>query len=489
LLYLNQGDGTFREDGLRAGLLDQSWTMGAVLLDYNLDGFLDLYVINYIDEPAFGVDTITKQVTYEHLCFENKFYRNNGDGSFREISRDLGLNDSGCGLAATATDFDMDGDIDLIVANDFGEFIVPNRLYRNDFPLDGFTEISSEAHMDIGIYAMGIAVGDYDNDLDLDYYFTNIGANSLLVNENGFFEDWAEQCGVQNTWVQEDLERTTGWGTIFADVDNDMDLDLFVSNGYVSSLDFNQTGRIDPSKLYLNNDNTYIDAGQFSDVATASSPKRGTAAFDYDLDGDIDLISVSLNVANDTIVPATILLQNTRNEGNWLSIKLIGTEANTDAIGSKILIDIDGKKYVREVSGGSSFASHNSIISHFGLADHGMVDSIIVYWPGEKHPQVLAEISANQLVIVTQETDQTTASSSFDFSESVTAFPIPARDHLVIELRKQDLMLLGLYNSIGEKMQTPMREGINRLNDLIPGVYFLRVEYINKKTMIPVIIF
>ena len=134
LLFINNGDGTFSEKGIEYGLSIASFSMGASMLDYNNDGFLDIYTVNYVESSAFLYDSDGEINGFDHDCFENQFYKNNGDGTFSEISAALGLHNNGCALAVMPTDFDQDNDADLYIANDFGEFIVPNTILRNDLP-------------------------------------------------------------------------------------------------------------------------------------------------------------------------------------------------------------------------------------------------------------------------------------------------------------------------------------------------------------------
>jgi len=237
LLFLNNGNSTFTEIWLQQTEEDKAATLGASFIDYDLDGFLDIYVVNYVDEPGFLIDSTNTIIGFDHDCFENKMYRNrDGNFFFDDVSEALQLDDFGCALAVVNTDFDMDGDGDLLLANDFGEFIIPNGLYRNDSST--FTNVAEEWSANQGIYGMGIAVGDLDNDLDLDYYITNLGSNILLNREENQFNEIGAASNTQDTWVIEDSILSVSWGTSFIDYDNDRDLDLFIANGYVPGPSF-----------------------------------------------------------------------------------------------------------------------------------------------------------------------------------------------------------------------------------------------------------
>ena len=179
MLLYNNGDGTFTDVTASAGLIgDTAYSTSATFGDFNLDGWLDIYVSNWVDSIGVLHDSLWTVVGYSHRGFANFLYINNGDGTFSEVAQATGAGDMGCGLATSATDYDNDGDIDLYNANDFGEWVIPNVLLRNDGTT--FTDVSAPSGADIAMYGMGIAVGDYDHDLDLDYYVTNIGANALF---------------------------------------------------------------------------------------------------------------------------------------------------------------------------------------------------------------------------------------------------------------------------------------------------------------------
>ena len=174
LLFINNGDGTFSESGLASGFTEKSFTMGASMLDYNKDGLLDIYVVNYIQELRYLYNDTGQVIGFDHDCFKNLFYENNGDGTFTEKSESLGVDNSGCALAVMPTNFDQDDDQDLYIANDFGAFILSNTLYQNNYPDASFSDISSTSQTDVGVFAMGIAYADIDKDADFDYYVLQI---------------------------------------------------------------------------------------------------------------------------------------------------------------------------------------------------------------------------------------------------------------------------------------------------------------------------
>jgi len=382
LLYKNMGDGTFQEIGPLANLSNAARSVSATFLDHDQDGFLDLYVVNYVDRVRFLYDEDGVLSGFDHDCYENFFFHNNGNSTFTEVAHQLNLEDAGCGLAIVNTDYDMDGDADLYLANDFGEFIVTNQMYINNLNTGVFDTIPEENDINIGFYGMGIAVGDYDLDQDFDYYVSNLGPNALLNNDgNGQFTNVAEQAGVTNATTVNNL-LVTSWGTAFADIDNNLYEDLFVSNGHIPAAEFIATDTIDPNKLFYNNgDNTFTD---ISNVAGFNTPEkcRGLAYSDFDNDGDID---VFVNVMPNSAFPEAhvrFYRNDLMNDNNWVQISLEGTRCNRDAIGATIKVFVDDLVLLREISGGGSHASQNSTTAHFGLADHTIIDSVQVVWPG-----------------------------------------------------------------------------------------------------------
>lgn len=439
LLLINNGDGTFSERGQVAGVNVQSRSFGATFFDYDLDSYLDIYVVNYVETSRFARDTMEngepgEVVAYDHDCYENTFYHNNGDGTFTEKTLELGLSDIGCGLAVSASDYDNDGDVDLFVVNDFGEFVEPNALFQNQYPQDTFIDVAANTRADVGIYGMGIAIGDYDLDNDLDYYFTNIGRNSFLENEGEQgFSDVADEIGTANTWIEEPLTRTTSWGTAFIDYDNDTHLDLVVANGEIETFNFNRTGPSDPNKLYRNNgDKTFTD---ISDEAGINSPFRchGLAYADYDQDGDVDVVITTMDIpVMEEFSPYTLFYQNNAvNTNNWLQVKLEGVTCNRDAYGSKVRAYVGEKILLFEINGGDSHASQNSSMVHIGLGAATMVDSLEIDWLGEPS-EWMYNIEANQRLFIKQ--------GGMDVEE-----PEPIAVTFQVDMRATEVSVNGVY--------------------------------------------
>jgi len=207
-LFLGNCEGVFTDVTQEWNLSDDiARSSGAVFIDFNNDGYLDLYVINYVKNSNNVVNSNGSVVGFDHECYTNFLYEN-VDG-FEFSKQRLNIND-GCGLAVTGSDFDNDGDVELFVINDFGEWIEPNKVYS--FEGGMMENIANSVGLDIGLYGMGIASGDINGDGHLDYYITNLGRNAFLVynEETKSYQDHAELMGIDNTYAYDNV-FATGW--------------------------------------------------------------------------------------------------------------------------------------------------------------------------------------------------------------------------------------------------------------------------------------
>ena len=505
LLFRNNGNGMFQDIWNQIQPKDKTQAISAVFTDYDLDGLLDIYVISYVENASFTTDPNGTINGFSHDCYANTFYKNLGNGQFEEVAEVLQINDNGCSLAVVSTDFDMDGDMDIYLANDFGEFIETNHLYKN-VTIDSvimYDEIANIVDADLGMYGMGIAVGDVDRDLDLDYYVTNFGKNALLRNDGDFFTNITDVAGVGDEWIIPDSLLAIGWGTSFLDIDNDSDLDLYVANGFVPSPSFLNSTLHMNDKLFINEGNL-----QFTDTDTIFGiqnkyASRGMAYSDYDNDGDLDVLSVVLNVPINGSGWKTILYRNEKgNEKNWLQVSLEGVDVNRDAYGSKIFVHADGNVLFEEVSGGSSHASHHSSRIHFGLDTISMVDSIEVLWTGGNRRQLLYDIEANKAIEILEDTtlallnestmmDTIVIDATIDLTKnnpSMEVAPNPTKDILNVEIKNnQGAGELLLYNILGQlkKGKTVAKQDRNVILDLgemEAGVYIL--TYLSEGVML-----
>ena len=485
LLFENNGDGTFTDISTTAGITHPAFTIGANFLDYNKDGFIDIHVINHVETPRFLYDSTGVISGFDHDCFDNLFYHNNGDGTFSEVAAQLGVNDSGCALASLPSDYDMDGDPDIFIANDFGPFIVPNVLYQNDYPNNAFVDVSQATGADIPMYGMGIAAGDYDHDLDLDYYITNLGKNVLMENQNGVFVDVATPARVESTYADGSSDFATGWGTAFFDIDNDTWLDLFVANGRIPSLPSLPTAMNDPNKLFLNNgDKTFSDITDQNGVGDPSYG-RGMAYSDFDADGDLDFVVVNQNELGGT----TLFYRNESSNGNhYVQFQLVGKESNRDAYGAKLWLYAGGQTFLRETDGGGgSFCSQNTSIVHFGLGTIGQIDSLRIDWPGG-HVDHLGVFAIDARHVVEEGIISGTKESETELGLSLS--PNPFTTYLNVEVPSAAASPASVVRLITPSGQTIWRqestlyEGNNylELEETIPaGLYILQVQLEEKE--------
>ena len=428
VLFINDQNGKFDAiPGAQSGFTATDWMAGAALGDIDEDGLLDVFMVNYIDTIRINADTSSGEVNFAHVGNPNHLFINQGGNAFSEQSANYGIELRRNSLAACFTDYDQDGDADIYVINDFGQFTGANELYENQLPFMDVDEVAVERGADVAFYGMGVAIGDYDNDLDLDYYMTNIGNNALLQNDgNGNFTDVAGLTGVLDGWTDEG--RLVGWGTGFLDYDNDGDLDLYVSNGYLQAASEIFNPWYNPNSLYRNDGN-----GSFTDVSISmgfsdASQYRGSAFGDLDNDGllDIILIPTNGNEPPDTgaVRKVKLYYNVTQNDNNWIKFRLKGVLSNSNGYGAHVyLYDNSGRIQLRECDGGSSHASSNSPFIHFGIGTASAVDSVVIFWPNGL-VQTIYDPGINQLHSVT-EGQMITAAHSEIWDATLEVFPNP----------------------------------------------------------------
>lgn len=386
VLLINR-QGKFYEPVFQATFNEMGNYSGCAWGDYNNDGFIDLFVLNYVNKMNKTKEYKGGPISYEPQCLENKFYINLAGKGFREIGKELKLNDSGCGLAASFTDYDNDGDMDLMMLNDFGSYNhIGNRIYRNDYPINEFSDVSHQLGFYNEFYGMGIGTGDVNNDGLLDYYLTNIGKNYFYQNTQGKFIERAKELGIDNPYAR-DTTKGTSWSGIFIDVENDGDLDLYVSKGYLESVE--KVSKLDENKLFINELNSSFEDVSKSSGLNDSLAHRGSASFDFDHDGDLDIVSGVIKMRRGDFAgldQKISLFENlNRSKNKWIGIKLIGTSTvNKQAIGSSVSFPFNDGIQIREVDGGSAHSSQSSKILYFGLRKMKFVRNIEIQWVGGK---------------------------------------------------------------------------------------------------------
>jgi hypothetical protein len=403
-LYANNGDGTFAKVTVAAAIdpADEVGA-GACFLDADADGDLDLYVANYVD---FNYENhVLREVEgypqyagpRDYRAVPDTLYRNNGDGSFTDISRESGIAASaGTSMGLVTADYDRDGDTDLFVLND----VAGNFLFRNDghgyFEEVGLT--SGFAYNGYGdeLGSMGVDCGDYDNDGWLDLFMTSYQTESPVLYRNvgpQGFEDMTLQSQAGTNVVP-----YVNWGNGLIDFDNDGDRDLFIANGHLQDNidELDQTTAYRARNSLLMN----IGSGNFLDVTVEAGsglePRRSSrgAAFD-DLDGDGLVDAVILNSRE----KPTILRNETQTPNHWLRVALVGRRTNRSAIGAQVTIHCGDTRQVAEVHSGRGYQSHYGTELMFGLGSHDCVDRLEVRWIGGGR-DVLEQVEANQKIVV-----------------------------------------------------------------------------------------
>jgi len=395
ILYHNNHDGTFTDVTEAAGVQNNHFGVGAAFLDYDRDGRLDLFVGNYLKfdptskKPFYSADAFAGPLDYEGES--NRLFHNNGDGTFTDVSEKAGIaNPPGRAMGVTVGDYDDDGWPDIYVANDQME----SYLYHNNH--DGtFTNVAVEQGVAYGTNgdtpsAMGPVFADYNNDGALDLFVSDMRYQRLFRNslKDGFFNDTTLQSGVAQMTGQ-----YVGWGDAFLDFDNDGWKDAFIVNGGLHWL-----VPMEPTLLRNNGDGTFTDVS--GDVGPAFKNKvvgRGACFADYDNDGGIDAFIVVLG-GNGVLLHAQPPI-GPRN--HWLTLKLVGTVSNRDGFGARIEASAGDLHQIVENAPQSGYLSQNDPRPHLGLGSHSEVDLLTIRWPSGT-VQKLEHIKADQILTVTE---------------------------------------------------------------------------------------
>lgn len=452
VLLINNQNNTFTDKAAEYGLDDPSFSHYASWFDYDNDGDLDMYLLNHrIDfkealKLKYTTNETGREVRYEEDAdtqfVTDKLYRNNGNGSFTDVTAEAGLINRAFGLSVTTADLNKDGWADIYVANDYAD---KDHIYINN--ADGtFTDKVDEMLFHMSKNSMGSDIADFNNDglpdiisldmmaednqrqkqlkgqepYDLYHAAVNYGLghqvmrNTLQLNNgNGTFSEIGQLSGVSHTdW---------SWSPLLADFDNDGYKDLFITNGlyrdltdldyrnYTSPQAINRFGgdvaghALELTQLMPSNPVTnylYRNEGDlsFSNQSKAwglneTSFSNGAIYADLDLDGDLDLVTNNFNSE------AFLFRNNSHEQGlaNYLSVKLSGTPGNPDGIGSKITITTDQGQQYQELSPYRGYLSSGDPVVHFGLGEQESVSSVLIEWPGGK-VQELTDVKANQRI-------------------------------------------------------------------------------------------
>ena len=402
-LFINNHNSTFTDatENFKIGGY-QSFSTGAVFGDINADGYPDLFVGNYFKEYTGELNILNDAIIVGSNQMAKSYLFLNVDGKyFKDLSDKYGITYKGFGFGGVFSDFDNDSDIDLLINNDFGYKSTPNLLLQNEYPKKTLVDVANKYGMALRINAMGTAVGDYNNDGFIDYFVTNIRENKFMVNQGPGkqFINKSKELGTAVNRLQDEFGRFTpiSWGANFADFDNDGDLDLFVANGCL-----NPNVEPNPDSYFENQGTTFTEKAKEKGLADRGIG-RGSIYLDYDNDGDLDLLVVNQKPISSSFNDATMtrLFRNDSASGNWIKVSLRGIEADFNGIGSRIEVVSGKQRWIREIDGGSSHESQNSMVAHFGIGNSKSVDSIIVKWIGGKE-QVILNQKINTLIKVVE---------------------------------------------------------------------------------------
>lgn len=395
LLFINN-NGYFKSYSIYNDITEKpNWVESIGFGDVNLDGNIDIYLGNYQKNLNSIYNKQGDEIGYEVDCYPNTLLLNLGNLRFLDVSGVYAVNDYGCTFSGSFSDYDKDGDLDILIANDFGEWNNKgNKVLQNNYPLPYFKEVSDSLSFNDKMYGMCVAIGDIDNDLENEYYVSNIGKNVLLkFNPDKLkFDDIASIYHIQRE--KEGNQYKTNWGSIFLDINNDSYIDLYSSSSYFD-ISFPRTAIYDLDNLYINNFGFFKDISKENKFNKYNS-SRGCANFDFNHDGKQDIVAQPVlmqNHTNDNFSYNTLVYKNIdTNTNNWIDIKLNGNNFNCDGIGCKVYLYADKLELYKELQLGSQgHSSQNSNILHFGLGDKKNIDSIVIYWPGLEQKQIIKD--------------------------------------------------------------------------------------------------
>ncbi|MEN0006654.1 MAG: FG-GAP-like repeat-containing protein, partial [Bacteroidota bacterium] len=337
-LFLNlEGEG-FEEIAFAAGIIQLGHPKAVNMADLNNDGFLDIYVSNFL--------------------LENFLYLNNGDNTFTNFTISSNALDNGLAMGTVIFDYDKDGDMDIYLVHDGFE---PNFLYQNNGNAQ-FIDVAPEVGAATESFGMGVDIGDVNNDGWLDIYIANLGSNYLLLNNgDGTYSNIYQEAAVGDIGM--------GWGTSLLDYDKDGLVDIYVANDYAFSPYRNV--------LYQNTGDLTFQVAEEPNPISNQYRSYGSACLDYNMDGNMDLL-----VTNKGPNQRSQLFRNANRPHAWIGFKLIGVESNKSAVGAKVrIVDDLGVLHYDEVIAGSSWSSQSSLLLHFGLGDATAIDTLTITWP------------------------------------------------------------------------------------------------------------
>ncbi len=382
-LFLNRGNDKFLDITDSSGLVLPGNNFGATWGDYDNDGDMDLVITHW------------SAVVNDHYAY---FWKNNGDNTFTDVSEEAGIKTAmqqfgrrDKSFTPTFADIDSDGWQDLLLVSDNHR----TRIFNNN--KDGTFSDNTDREIISDNAGMGSAVGDYDNDGDLDWFVsaitfkdgvTHFGSltpgNRLYENQgDGTFVDRTDATGVRDGYW--------GWAACFADFDNDANLDIFHVNG-MEGENIDLRFRDDPSRLFMSNgDKTFIESSLQAGIDDKAMG-RGLVCFDYDRDGDVDLYIANYNQ------PPKLYCNNGTNN-HFVSIRLKEKSSNTQALGARIYVTSGDTVQMRELRSGNNYVSQNPVEAHFGLGQSDVLDEVRIVWP-DGQESILTDLNSNEFITI-----------------------------------------------------------------------------------------
>jgi hypothetical protein len=414
LLFHNNGDGTFDEVASDLNLNDPAWSVGAAWGDINNDGVLELYVAHYIDwsfdNHPFCSDKNTSFLSNQNdtnrrdTCsprifapLPDQLFQFDDNGRFVDISPQAGIRNTtnkhhGKGLGVLMADVDLDGDLDVYVTND----TVANFFWRNrgDGTFEEVAALTGVGFDNSGNAdgSMGVDLGDYNLDGLPDLFVTNFQSEQFALYKNlgnALFQHVSSATGMLSF-----PSSYVGWGTAFVDADNDGDEDIFVANGHVQRYPVDSSITQLPIALENNNGRFVKVNRSLGPYFTLEHNGRGIATGDLNNDGYVDLAYTHINQN------CSVLINHTDNNNHWITLRLIGTKCNRSAVGTRVTLTTTTGKQVRQIKGGSSFASSNDSRIFFGIAENAQITQLEIHWPGGKTQIVNSPAPNQQLTII-----------------------------------------------------------------------------------------